>query len=201
MREGRHKMTVTNVLMAGVGGQGIIVAGHALAVAAAAAGMDVKKSDVHGMAQRGGSVVSHIRFGDKVYSPLIPDGEADMLMATERLEALRYLPFVRKGGKLVVNTQIIPPPDVTSGKQPYPAKILERLKAFDPEIIAFDSLEVAATIGEPRASTIALLGALSVRFLFDEKTWMDALKASVPRKVVDVNIKAFLAGRNKASGK
>ncbi len=191
-------MTATNVLIAGVGGQGIIVAGQVLAKTVVMAGYDVKKSDVHGMAQRGGSVISHVRFGDKIYSPLIPDGEADLLMATERLEALRWLPLVKKGGKLVVNTQIIPPPTVTRGVQPYPKGIVEKLNKFDPEIIAFDCLEVAREAGNPRTATVVLLGALSARLEFDEKLWKKAIRGTVPAKVLEVNLKAFTAGRKRA---
>ena len=193
-------MSVTNVLMAGVGGQGIIVAGQALANAAMSAGMDVKKSDVHGMAQRGGSVVSHVRFGDRVFSPLIPDGEADFLMAAERLEALRWLPFVKKGGKLVVNTQIISPPSVSRGAQPYPKGIIEKLREFDPEVIAFDCLEMAKEVGDPRTATVLLLGALSTRLSFPVETWIEALKGAVPKKAVDINLKAFEAGIKRAKG-
>lgn len=188
-------MSVTNVLMAGVGGQGILVASQALAFVAVKEGLDVKKSDVHGMAQRGGSVMSHVRFGDKVYSPLIPDGEADILLATERLEALRYLPFVKKGGKLVINTQKIPPPTVTSGVEPYPEGILERLKEFDPKMIALDCLQIAKEIGEPRTATVVLLGAFSLILPFKEEVWLEAVKASVPKKAVDINIKAFKKGK------
>jgi len=191
-------MAMTNVLMAGVGGQGIIVASQALAAVALRSGLDVKKSDVHGMAQRGGSVVSHVRFGDKIYSPLIPDGEADILMASERLEALRYLPFCRKGAGLVVNTQIIPPPTVTSGQEPYPADILEKLRAFDPEMVALDCLEIAREIGNPRTATVVLLGALSTKFSFNDKIWEDAVREAVPAKAVEINLKAFIAGSDRA---
>lgn len=188
-------MSVTNVLMAGVGGQGVLVASQALAFVAVAKGFDVKKSDVHGMAQRGGSVISHVRFGEKVYSPLIPDGEADILLATERLEALRYLPFVKKGGRLVVNIQKIPPPTVTSGVELYPEDILERLKEFDPKMIGLDCLQIAKEIGEPRTSTVVLLGAFSLMLPFEEELWLDGVKSAVPKKAGDINIKAFKKGK------
>ncbi len=188
-------MTVTNVLIVGVGGQGIIVAGEALAKAAMISGLDVKKSDVHGMAQRGGSVMSHVRFGEKVYSPLIPDKEADFLMATERLEALRWLPFVREGSRLVVSTQAIAPPDVTRGVKKYPEDIMDKLKAADPSMVSFDCLETAKEVGNPRTATVVLLGALSTCLDFTEDIWENALKEAVPKKVMDVNMKAFEAGR------
>jgi len=187
-------MTVKNILMAGVGGQGVIVASQAMAAVARLAGLDVKKSDVHGMAQRGGSVLSHVRFGEKVYSPLIPDGEADILMSTEKLEAIRWLPFVKKGGKIAVNTQMIMPPTVTRGAQEYPKGIIEKLTEFDPDIVAFDCLEVAKEVGNPRTATVVLLGALSTMLDFDPDLWTEALKTAVPQKVMDVNMKAFAAG-------
>ena len=191
-------MAVVNVLMAGVGGQGIILASEVLAKAAAAAGKDVKKSDVHGMAQRGGSVTSHVRFGDKVYSPLIPDGEADILMASEALEGLRMLPFVKSGGRVAINTQRILPPTVARGEQPYPDGIVETVRARDPKAIALDCLVIAQEVGNARTATVVLLGALSTIIDFPEQMWLDLLAAEVPKKALDVNLKAFKVGREKA---
>ncbi len=186
---------VTNVLLVGVGGQGIIVASDALARTAAMAGMDVKKSDVHGMAQRGGAVSSHVRFGDKVYSPLIPDGEADILMSSELLEALRWVPHLKPGGRIVVNTQKINPPAVFRGEAEYPGDILEELRKHDPELIHGDCLELANEAGNPRTATIVLAGALSTLLDFDEKLWKEAVAEVVPKKALEVNLKAFKMGR------
>jgi len=191
-------MAVVNVLLAGVGGQGIILASEVLSKVAAAAGLDVKKSDVHGMAQRGGSVTSHVRFGEKVYSPLIPDGEADILMASEALEGLRMLPFLKAGGRVAVNTQRIFPPTVARGEQPYPEGIVEACRAKDPKAIAIDCLSIAKEAGNAKTATVALLGALSTIIDFPEQAWLDLLVAEVPKKAVEVNLKAFKLGREKA---
>ena len=175
-------MSVTNVLMAGVGGQGIILASEVLAKAAVLAGDEVKKSDVHGMAQRGGSVTSHVRFGKKVFSPLIPDGETDILMASEWLEGLRYLPLLKEGGRVVVNTQQIFPPAVARGEQEYPADILEKIKEKDPNMIHLDCLKIAKEAGNPKTATVVLLGAMSVLFPWKENEWIELLKRKSPKK-------------------
>jgi indolepyruvate ferredoxin oxidoreductase beta subunit len=193
-------MKVTNVLMAGVGGQGIILASGVLAKTAAAAGLDVKKSDVHGMAQRGGSVLSHVRFGDRVYSPLIPDGETDILMAAEFLEGLRWLPQVRSRGRVVLSTQRILPPTVTRGEQAYPEDILEKIKRRDPQVIHLDCLEIAQAAGDVRTATVVLLGALSTLLPFAQRKWIELLEQEVPKKAVPVNLVAFRRGREWAKG-
>ncbi|HUT53863.1 MAG TPA: indolepyruvate oxidoreductase subunit beta [bacterium] len=191
-------MAVTNVLIAGVGGQGIILASDVMAKTAADAGLDVKKSDVHGMAQRGGAVTSHVRFGAKVYSPLIPEGEADIIMSSELLEAVRWLPFLKKGGRIAVSMQRIPPPTVARGEQPYPEDTLDRLQKIDPRLVAMDCLALARAAGNERTATIVLLGGLSGLLPFPEDAWIERLKKEAPKKVVDVNVKAFLSGRAKA---
>ena len=191
-------MTVTNVLVAGVGGQGIILASDVLAKTAADCGLDIKKSDVHGMAQRGGAVTSHVRFGDKVYSPLIPEGEADIIMASELLEALRWLPFFKPGGRIAVSTQRIPPPTVARGEQAYPEDILARLKEKDPKLIAMDCLAMANAAGDSRTATIVLLGGLSTVLGFPEAAWLERLQKEAPKKAVQVNLVAFAAGRAQA---
>jgi len=188
-------MAVTNVLMCGVGGQGIILASEVLAKVAAESGLDVKKSDVHGMAQRGGSVTSHVRFGDKVYSPLIPDGEADILFASEYLEGLRYLPHLKPDGKAVVNTQEIYPPTVSRGECSYPGEIIGAVRECDPDCVAIQCLETARECGNVKTATVVLLGALSMLLGFDYDLWMKILKEEVPKKAVDVNVVAFDKGR------
>ncbi|MFO8058935.1 MAG: indolepyruvate oxidoreductase subunit beta [bacterium] len=194
-------MEVTNILMAGVGGQGIILASEVMARTAADQGLDVKKSDVHGMAQRGGAVTSHVRFGDKVYSPLIPDGRADVLMASEIMEALRWLPFLKQGGRLAVSSQRIPPPAIARGEQSYPQGIEEDLKKRDPRLIILDTLEIASQVGNSKTATVVLLGGMSVLLPFPEEAWLERLKKEAPQKVVDVNLEAFKAGRAGASRK
>jgi indolepyruvate ferredoxin oxidoreductase, beta subunit len=191
-------MSVTNVLMAGVGGQGIILASEVLAKAAVMAGHEVKKSDVHGMAQRGGSVTSHVRFGEEVFSPLIPDGETDILMASEGLEGVRYLPLLKEGGRVVVNTQRIFPPAVARGEQEYPSDILDKIRGKDQKLIHLDCLEIAKQAGNPKTATVVLLGAMSVLFSWEEEEWIEILKQEVPEKVVDVNLVAFAKGRQAA---
>ncbi len=192
-------MTVTNVLMAGVGGQGIILASEVMARIAAESGMDVKKSDVHGMAQRGGSVTSHVRFGDKVHSPLIPDGESDILMASEALECLRYLHLLKDGGRVAFNLQQIPPPSVSRGQQEYPAGILCKVRERDPQAIGVDCLKIAREAGNPKTATVVLLGALSALLPFKDDHWLEILKEEVPKKVVEVNLVAFKMGKDAAA--
>jgi indolepyruvate ferredoxin oxidoreductase, beta subunit len=194
-------MGTTNILMAGVGGQGIILASDVIAKAAAKHGFDVKKSDVHGMAQRGGAVTSHVRFGERVFSPLIPEGEADILMASEQLEALRWLPFLKPGGRIAVNTQRIFPPTVARGEAPYPHDVLDRLRAVDPNLIALDCLQIATAAGNAKTSTVVLLGGMAGLLNFPEQTWLELIAKEVPAKAREVNLKAFAAGREAAKKK
>jgi indolepyruvate ferredoxin oxidoreductase beta subunit len=185
----------TNILLAGVGGQGVILAGDIMTEVFLEAGYDVKKSEVHGMAMRGGIVTSHFRFGKKVHSPLIKEGEADILFAFEQLEALRFLPFLRDGGKVLANDSRINPPAVNLGDLAYPddipGKIRARVKAFH----LVKGSEIAKTAGDPRAANVVLLGALSTFFDVAEDLWLKIILAHLPAKVHDINRKAFLAGR------
>ena len=191
-------MAMTNILICGVGGQGIIIASDVMAMTAADCGYAVKKNDVHGMAQRGGAVISHVRFGDQVYSPLIPEGDADLIMASELLEALRWLPFLKQGGRIAASTQRIPPPTVARGEQTYPENILTRLRKFDAGLIAMDCPAMAREAGNPRTATVALLGGISLIMPFPEDAWLKRLDQELRPQVVEVNIKAFNAGRAKA---
>jgi indolepyruvate ferredoxin oxidoreductase beta subunit len=145
-------------------------------------------------------VTSHVRFGDKVYSPLIPEGEADVLMAAELLEALRWLYSLRPSGRIVVNTQRIPPPTVARGEAAYPEDALERLRAADAKLIALDCLELAEEAGNVRTATVALLGGMSGLLPFAEETWLRVVEQEVPAKVREVNKKAFLLGRERGRG-
>jgi indolepyruvate ferredoxin oxidoreductase beta subunit len=185
-----------NVFLAGVGGQGILLASEVLCEAFLLGGHDVKKSEVHGMAQRGGAVTTHLRYGPKVFSPLIEPGTADLFLAFEKMEALRFAHFLSPGGTALVNTQEILPPSVATGKEPYPADIEKRLGEFTPNLFMVDALAAAIALREVRAVNIVMVGAAS-RFLpLAEEAYMDALRANLPEKIVDVNVRAFQAGRS-----
>jgi indolepyruvate ferredoxin oxidoreductase beta subunit len=184
-----------NILLAGVGGQGILLASEILGEAFVRGGYDVKKSEVHGMAQRGGAVTTHLRFGPKVYSPLIEPGTTDLLIAFEKMEALRFLHYLKPGGTAVVNTQEIPPAPVSSGQERYPEQIEERLREALPHVYLVDALAAALALQEVRAVNMVMAGAAS-RFLpLPDEAYADALKARLPARVVDVNLRAFGAGR------
>ncbi len=189
-------MAITNVLICGVGGQGVLLASEVLSQAAILAGHDVKKSEVHGMSQRGGSVVSNVRFGEKVKSPLINRGEADVLMGFERLEAVRWLDHLKPGeGTAVVNDLEIWPMTVSSGSFEYPTDIDERLEAATKRYWLFKATDIARKVGESRAANIVLLGALSPALPLEDGHWTKAIEQRVKQKYVEVNLKAFAAGR------
>jgi indolepyruvate ferredoxin oxidoreductase, beta subunit len=188
---------VQNILMVGVGGQGVILASEIISEVMMRAGHDVKKSEVHGMAQRGGSVSSHVRFGPKVYSPLIKKGDADVLFSFELLESVRYLDFLRSDALLIVNNQKVLPPSVTLGADTYPEQLPELLRERFSRVDIVDALDIAKQAGNARALNVAFLGALSKHFGVDENLWKDVISSMLPAKLVDVNIKAFLLGREK----
>ncbi len=184
-----------NIVFSGVGGQGILLASEITADAVISSGLDVKKSEVHGMAQRGGSVVAHLRFGKKVYSPLIEAGTADIQVAFEMLESLRYLALLKPGGTVIVNTQKIPPLSVSTGILDYPADVPAELRDRGFDVYPVDALEVARAVGEVRTVNIVLMGAMS-RFLpVTEKVFLDTIRKRVKPKFVDVNLEAFRKGR------
>jgi indolepyruvate ferredoxin oxidoreductase beta subunit len=186
---------VTNILMAGVGGQGTLLASEILSEVLMQAGYDVKKAEVHGMAQRGGSVVSHVRFGKKVYSSIIPEGEADVLFGFELLETYRYLPLVKKSGAVVVNSLKIAPPSVALGKSNYPADIADKLKELVANVHVVEGLQLAEEAGNSRTVNTVLLGALSNTLEPTHEQWITAIKSLVPERFLDVNLKAFELGR------
>ena len=187
--------SVTNILMAGVGGQGTLLASEILSEVLMQAGYDVKKAEVHGMAQRGGSVVSHVRFGKKVYSPIIPEGEADVLFGFELLETYRYLPLVKKNGAVVVNNLRIAPPSVLLGKSPYPQDIEGKLKDRVANLRIVEGLELAEQAGNSKAINTVLLGALSNTLSPSHEQWVAAIRSLVPERFLEVNLKAFELGR------
>jgi indolepyruvate ferredoxin oxidoreductase, beta subunit len=189
---------VFNILIAGVGGQGVLLTSKIIAEAALLQGLDVKQSEVHGMAQRGGSVLSQVRFGDKVFSPIIAEGEADLLIGFEPLETARYLHFLREGGIVVYNTHPIGTIGVSIGKEIYPSDIHETIKKHASEVHPFDATTVAIEVGEKRAVNLVLMGA-ALRFLpLKEAVVDEAITNSVPKKVLDINRTAFLAGKKQA---
>ncbi len=187
--------TTKNILLVGVGGQGILLASEILSETFMLAGFDVKKSEIHGMSQRGGSVVSHVRYGDRVCSPIVPEGEGDVLFGFELLETCRYLPLLKRGASVIANDLCIPPPAVLSGKEEYPQGLAERIKSLFPDFLLVDGLKLATEAGNPRAANTVLLGAVSKRLDIAEEYWMKAMEKLIPSKALEVNKKAFLAGR------
>ncbi len=188
---------VTNILTVGVGGQGVILASDIVAAVMMRAGHDVKKSEVHGMAQRGGSVTSHVRFGPKVYSPIIRKGEVDILFSFEQLETLRYLDFLGETSVILVNNQKILPPSVTMGKDVYPADIPERLRERYPRFTLVNALDAARDAGSIKAVNTALIGALSNCFSIEERLWQEVIASMLPAKLIELNLKAFTLGRQR----
>ncbi len=184
-----------NILFSGVGGQGILLASELTAHAQLAAGFDVKKSEVHGMAQRGGSVEAHLRYGERVYSPLIEPGTADILVAFETLEAARYLPYLHRDSAVVVNTMQILPPAVATGQVPYPDGVLEGLRDRGIRVIAVDAFAVAREVGELRTANVAMVGAMSNFLSVSPGVFLDVIDRKVKEQFREVNKRAFEAGR------
>jgi len=184
-----------NILFSGVGGQGILLASEITVYALLYAGYDAKKSEVHGMAQRGGSVTAQLRYGKKVYSPLIEPGCVDIQMAFEMMEAVRYLPFLHKGSKVIVNTQKILPPSVATGKAKYPEDVLDHLVERDIVVVPVDAFDIAREVGEIRTANVVMVGALSTFLPIDSNIYEQVIHARVPERFRDVNLKAFAAGR------
>ena len=186
---------VTNILMAGVGGQGTLLASEILSEVLMQAGHDVKKAEVHGMAQRGGSVVSHVRFGPKVYSPTIPEGQADILFGFELLETYRYLSLVKPTGTVVVNSLRIAPPSVALGRRRDPDEIATKLRQHVADVRVIDGLQLAEQAGNPRTVNTVLLGALSNALETTTEQWLAAMRKLVPARLLEVNLQAFELGR------
>jgi len=184
-----------NVFLAGVGGQGTLLASEVLGEAFLVGGYDVKKSEVHGMAQRGGAVTTHLRYGPKVFSPLIEAGSADLLVAFEKMEALRFAHFLKPAGAAVVNAQEIMPPSVANGRERYPENVAERLAGAIPNLYLIDALAAALSLHEVRAVNMVMVGAASRLLPLPEDCYVEALRARLPERIVEVNAKAFQAGR------
>lgn len=187
---------VKNIMIVGVGGQGTLLASKLLGWVLVNQGYDVKVSEVHGMSQRGGSVVTYVRFGEKVYSPVIDKGEADVILSFEKLEAARWLEYLKPNGKIIVNTQEMEPMPVITGNAEYPSDLIEKMKSAGADVDAQDFLEFANKAGSSKAVNIALMGRLSKSFPeIPEQTWQDAIRANVPSKFLELNQKAFEYGR------
>jgi len=187
-------MKTTSVMIVGVGGQGSLLASRLLGNLLTAEGYDVKVSEVHGMSQRGGSVVTYVRFGEKVYSPIIDKGEADFIVSFEKAEAARYADCLKKDGTVVVNTQQIDPMPVIIGKAEYPADALDKLTAAGVRVDALDALSLAEKAGSPKAVNIVLMGRLAKYFGIPEEKWLAAIETTVNPKFVELNKKAFGLG-------
>ncbi len=187
---------VTNILLVGVGGQGIILASEIMSDVFLAAGFDAKKSEVHGMAQRGGSVSTHVRFGEKVYSPLIKDGEVDIFMAFEELEALRYVALLRPQATILLNEERLNPPSVSLGNESYPADVSAVLRQRGGHFTGIPGRDLAVKAGDARAVNIVLLGALSLVLPVSENIWLDQIVRRFPPKAEQINRQAFHLGRS-----
>jgi len=187
-------MKKLDIMIVGVGGQGTLLASRIIGNVGLKIGSDVKVSEVHGMSQRGGSVVTYVKMGEKVHSPLVEEGEADIILAFEQLEALRWHKFLKKGGKMVINRQKIDPMPVIIGKAKYPDEVIDKIKEAGTAVIALDALEIAKECGNSKAVNVVLLGVLASKTGIDKNVWLESIKETVPEKFLDVNYKAFEAG-------
>jgi len=185
----------TSVVLVGVGGQGILLASEIVAQAAVAAGYDVKTNEVHGMAQRGGSVIAQIRYGKEVFGPLVPRKTAQVLGSLERMECLRYLDYLADDGLAVVSSQKIVPVTASSGNIPYPELGEAELRPFFPNLVYINAVELATELGNAKAANTVLLGAMSTHLDLPIKAWTVALRKSVKKQFVDINLQAFEEGR------
>lgn len=186
-------MKTVNIMIVGVGGQGTLLTSRILGGIAVEQGYDVKISEVHGMAQRGGSVVTYVRYGECVAEPIVEEGHADVLIAFERLEALRYAHFLKKEGIIICNDQKIEPMTVSTGKADYPEHILETLKE-NHRVVAVNAMEEAKKLGNARVFNTIIIGVAAKHMDFEKEKWIEVVKKTVPPKTVDINVKAFLAG-------
>ena len=187
-------MAVKSIMIVGVGGQGTLLASRILGSALVSENYDVKVSEVHGMSQRGGSVVTYVRYGEQVNSPIIEKGEADIILAFEQLEAARWLPYLKIGGKILVNTQAIEPMPVITGAAVYPENILEDVKKAGADVTQVDALSLAVKAGSPKAVNVVLIGVLASHMDFDKSVWEKSIRETVPEKFLPMNLKAFELG-------
>ncbi|HHV95496.1 MAG TPA: indolepyruvate oxidoreductase subunit beta [Clostridiaceae bacterium] len=190
-------MTNLSIMIVGVGGQGSLLASKMIGTVAMKKNFDVKVSEVHGMSQRGGSVVTYVRLGEKINSPLIEQNSADIIMAFEKLEALRWIKYLKEDGKLIINDQRIDPMPVITGKEKYPEGIIEFLKSkYKDNVISIDALKVAKELGNLRVVNMVLIGILASKTSIEKEVWLEALREVLPAKLQSVNEKAFEIGYN-----
>jgi len=187
-------MKQTSIMIVGVGGQGTLLASRLLGAVMLSQGYDVKVSEVHGMSQRGGSVVTYVKFGERIASPIIDVGEADFILAFEQLEAARWLPYLKPGGRLIVNTQRIDPMPVVTGAAEYPQGIVEALCAAGVNVQAVDALAIAQQTGSAKAVNVVLLGALAKGMDLPKEVWLEAVRGTVKPQFAEMNLKAFELG-------
>lgn len=187
-----------SIMIVGVGGQGTLLASRILGSVLIGQGYDVKMSEVHGMSQRGGSVVTYVKFGEKVYSPLVDQGEADYIIAFERLEAARWVSYLKDGGTLMINDRRISPMPVITGAMEYPDEIVEKLRSKGAKVVACDALSMAIEAGNPKSVNVVMIGILSALTEFSEDVWQAALTECVKPKFLELNKKAFSLGREHA---
>ena len=188
--------SVKSILLAGVGGQGIVRASDIISMALMSSGFDVKKSEVHGMAQRGGCVTSHVRYGKKVYSPMSQKGDIDILLSFEKLETLRYLDYMRPNGTIIINDEEIYPPSVNLGKDVYPDNVLDFVKQHFECTTTLKASVIAESVGNSRTVNSIMIGALSRYMEITDSTWEAIFSKAFPEKLVKLNIEAFYLGRN-----
>lgn len=186
-------MKTVNIMIVGVGGQGTLLTSRILGGIAVAEGYDVKISEVHGMAQRGGSVVTYVRYGETVAEPIVEEGHADILIAFERLEALRYAHFLKKDGVIICNDQKIEPMTVTTGNATYPERILETLREGH-QVYSVNAMEEAKKLGNAKVFNTIIIGVAAKHMNFEKEKWVEVIRNTVPPKTIDVNVEAFLYG-------
>ena len=191
-------MKTKSIMIVGVGGQGTLLASRLLGAALISVGYDVKVSEVHGMSQRGGSVVTYVKYGDKVDSPIVQKGQADLILAFEQLEAARWLPFLKTDGTIIANTQQIDPMPVVTGVATYPDGVLDAIRKTGVKLIDVDALSLAVEAGSAKAVNVVLIGVMAAHMDIDRAVWEQAIRETVPAKFLEMNLKAFDLGYQNA---
>lgn len=187
-------METKSIMIVGVGGQGTLLASRLLGAALLSENYDVKVSEVHGMSQRGGSVVTYVKYGKEVFSPIVREGQADFILAFEQLEAARWLPFLKKGGTIIANSQKIDPMPVVIGNAQYPEGVLDAIRATGSDLVEADALSLAVEAGSPKAVNVVLIGVMASRMELPYTVWEKAIRDTVPEKFLEMNLKAFKLG-------
>lgn len=187
-------METKSIMIVGVGGQGTLLASRLLGAALLSENYDVKVSEVHGMSQRGGSVVTYVKYGEEVFSPIVREGQADFILAFEQLEAARWLPFLKKGGTMIANSQKIDPMPVVIGNAQYPDGVLDAIRATGADLVEADALALAVEAGSPKSVNVVLIGVMAARMDLPYEVWEKAIRETVPEKFLEMNLKAFKLG-------